>query len=173
MEESKKRKLSRREFLRLAGLGLGSAAVATTAAGTESSPAAKQMAKHSFSDPAGRPNRPWWVKTVDEPTTEIDYNVYERFSEQLVSVRGPGLGIHGGAELPGQLAEEGAKLKMDRLKNETPGWALRDNAIYNAQMWKPLRIWGFPNGPVLRRKPPKCCGQRCVTLGPRWSHSTN
>lgn len=146
MEESKKRKLSRREFLRLAGLGLGSAAVATTAATKASSPAAKEMAKHSFSDPAGRPNRPWWVKTVDEPTTEIDYNVYERFSEQLVSVRGPGLGIHGGAELPGQLAEEGAKLKMDRLKNETPGWALRDNAIYNAQMWD-LRGESYYLGP--------------------------
>ena len=31
MEEQKKRRLSRREFLRLAGLGLGAAAVATAA----------------------------------------------------------------------------------------------------------------------------------------------
>ena len=115
MSDSKK-KLNRREFLRLAGLGLGSVAVGT-AAKPQSSTAAKAMPMAAFSDPAGRPNRPWWVKTVDEPTTEIDYSMVKRFSEQQVTVRGPGLGIHAGADLPGQLAEEGQKLKMERLKN--------------------------------------------------------
>lgn len=145
MSDSKK-KLSRREFLRLAGLGLGSAAVATTAASPLSAPAAKSMSKATYSDPAGRPQRPWWVKTVDEPTTEIDYSVYQRFSEQTVTVRGPGLGIHGGADLPGQLAEAGAKLKAERLKNGTPGYSLRDQAIYNAQMWD-LRGESYYLGP--------------------------
>jgi reductive dehalogenase len=163
MEENKRRRFSRREFLRIAGLGLGSAAVVTSAATNKTSSQTKTMSKATFSDPAGRPNRPWWVKTVDEPTTEIDYDVVERFSEQAVTVRGPGLGIHGGADLPGQLAEEGAALKAERLKNGTPGWALKDQALYNAQMWD-LRGESFYLGPQTVQTP--------EDMGiPKWSGS--
>ena len=161
MEGNEKRRLSRKEFLKLAGLGIGgTAAVAATKTETA---APRQTAMGTYSDPAGRLKRPWWVKTVEEPTTEIDYSVYKRFSEQNVTVRGPGLGIHGGADLPGQLAEAGAKLKADRLKNETPGWALKDNAIYNAQMWD-LRGESHFLGPQTAETP--------EDLGvPKWSGS--
>ena len=145
MDEKGKSNIGRRDFLRLAGLSVGAVA-ATTAGRAESAQPAASTASASYSDPAGRIKRPWWVKTVDEPTVEIDWDQMQRINEQTTTVRGPGLGIYGGADLPGQLAEEGAALKKERLENETPGWALKDQAIYNAQMWD-LRGESYYLGP--------------------------
>jgi len=145
MDEKGRSNIGRRDFLRLAGLSVGAVA-ATTASKAESSRPAARTASASYSDPAGRIKRPWWVKTVDEPTVEIDWDLMERVNEQTGTVRGPGLGIFGGADLPGQLAEEGAALKKERLENETPGWALKDQAIYNAQLWD-LRGESYYLGP--------------------------
>ena len=145
MDEKGKSNIGRRDFLRLAGLSVGAVA-ATTAGRAESAQPAASTASASYSDPAGRIKRPWWVKTVDEPTVEIDWDQMQRINEQTTTVRGPGLGIHAGADLPGQLAEEGAALKKERLENETPGWALKDQAIYNAQLWD-LRGESYYLGP--------------------------
>jgi reductive dehalogenase len=145
MDEKGRSNIGRRDFLRLAGLSVGAVA-ATTASKAESARPAARTASASYSDPAGRIKRPWWVKTVDEPTVEIDWDQMQRVNEQTGTVRGPGLGIFGGADLPGQLAEEGAALKKERLENETPGWALKDQAIYNAQLWD-LRGESYYLGP--------------------------
>ncbi len=151
MDEKGKSNIGRRDFLRLAGLSVGAVA-ATTAGRAESAQPATSTASASYSDPAGRIKRPWWVKTVDEPTVEIDWDQMQRINEQTTTVRGPGLGIHAGADLPGQLAEEGAALKKERLENETPGWALKDQAIYNAQLWD-LRGESYYLGPQTAETP--------------------
>lgn len=145
MSDDKERKLGRRDFLRLAGLGIGAVA-ATNASNGKSAQPAKETARGTYSDPAGRPKRPWWVKTVDEPTVEINWDEVGRINEREETVRGPGLGKYGGSDLPGELAEEGAKLKQERLENGTPGWALKDQALYNAQIWD-LRGESYYLGP--------------------------
>jgi len=145
MSKKGKSQIGRRDFLRLAGLSMGAVA-ATQTSSSESAQPGKAAAMGKFDDPAGRPKRPWWVKTVDEPTVEINWDEVNRINEQTTTVRGPGLGIHAGADLPGELAEKGAALKKERLENGTPGWALKDQAIYNAQLWD-LRGESYYLGP--------------------------
>ncbi len=102
MEGKKKRQLSRRDFLRLAGFGVGAAAVTTAAKPLAENP--RFSARH-FSDPAGRPKRPWWVKTVDQPTTEIDWNQMKRYNERTGTVRGPGFAGYVGEERSDELGD--------------------------------------------------------------------
>ena len=42
---------------------------------------------HLIKNPAGRLIRPWWVKTVNEPTIEIDWNRMQRYDEGGGTVR--------------------------------------------------------------------------------------
>ena len=130
MEE--KKKLSRREFLRLAGLGLGGAAVATTAA---SPVKAEQSFKGgAFSDPAGRPNRPWWVKTVDEPTTEVDWDKVQRYNEREGTVRGPGHAKYIGQDEVDKLRATGAEVELQGMLNDVDGYTLKDQALKSAHV---------------------------------------
>lgn len=152
MSSDQRNGLSRRNFLQLSSLSVGAAAVGTTSLSGMATNNSAALAAGKFSDAAGRPNRPWWVKTVDEPTTEIRWDEVQRINEQTTTVRGPGLGIHAGADLPGELAEEGAALKQERLENNTPGWALKDTALYNAQMWD-LRGESYYLGPQTAETP--------------------
>ena len=52
-------KLGRRDFLRVATIGAGAVAVAGTTKSVVAAPAAFRASE--FADPAGRPQRPWWV----------------------------------------------------------------------------------------------------------------
>jgi hypothetical protein len=77
----KRAKISRREIFKLAGAG-GGAIAAANVVGLPGGAAKNAAGK--FSDPAGRPKRPWWVRTVDEPTIEIDWDKMERYNERYV-----------------------------------------------------------------------------------------
>ena len=84
MQEKGRFTLGRRDFLRAAGIGAGAAAVGVTVKGAQASAAAAAPAAApsfeatKFADPAGRLQRPWWVKTVDVPTTEIDWEMMQQ-----------------------------------------------------------------------------------------------
>ncbi len=130
-----KRAFSRREFFKMAGIGTG-AAVAVSAL-QPVQPA--RAASAPYRDPAGRPQRPWWVKTVDTPTTEIDWAKMERYNERYLpeeergSVRGPGFAGYVGEEQAKALVDEGnAKLKQ-RILDNVDGYTLKDNALKDAQ----------------------------------------
>ena len=130
-----KRAFSRREFFKMAGIGTG-AAVAVSAL-QPVKPA--RAASAPYRDPAGRPQRPWWVKTVDQPTTEIDWDKMERYNERYLpedergSVRGPGFAGYVGEEQAKALVDEGnAKLKQ-RILDNVDGYTLKDNALKDAQ----------------------------------------
>ena len=131
MDDKKKRLLSRREFLSLAGLGVGTAAVATAASplkGSESFKGGK------FSDPAGRPKRPWWVKTVDEPTTEVDWSKVERYNEREGTVRGPGHAKYIGADEVDKLRATGAEVELNGMLENRDGYTLKDQALKSAHV---------------------------------------
>ena len=80
MSNQDKSKLTRRDFLRLLGIGAGAVAVGAAAKPSLALSANPSFEARHFSDPAGRPQRPWWVKTVDQPTTEIDWSKMQRYN---------------------------------------------------------------------------------------------
>jgi epoxyqueuosine reductase len=125
--------LNRRDFLRIAGLGAGATAVATvTKSAAAATPTA--FAAGKFSDPAGRPKRPWWVKTVDQPTTEIDWNMMQRYNERTGSVRGPGMAGYVGDDEVDRLTEAASKNELERMLNNVDGYTLKDQALKAAHV---------------------------------------
>ena len=132
MDESKKKRLNRREFLRISGLGLGGAALATTAAAPAKSTQTFKGGK--FSDPAGRPNRPWWVKTVDESTTEIDWSKMKRYNEREGTVRGPGHASYVGQDEVDRLSAAAKELELNGMLDDIDGYTLKDQALKRAHV---------------------------------------
>mgnify|MGYP005814597001 CR=1 FL=1 len=140
MEKEGKSKLDRRDFLRLIGLGTGAAAVSVAAA-----PLTKPINENpalvykSFSDPAGHSQRPWWVKTVDTPTIEIDWAKMKRYNERYDpktntgTVRGAGFSGYVGKETNDALNAQNAKVLSDGVKNNIPGYTLKDQALNSSQ----------------------------------------
>ena len=125
MSETETR-VSRRDFLRLAGLGAGAGLAAPKLAGTGKKTA---YGAKKFTDPAGRPQRAWWVKTVDEPTTEVDWSKVERYNERTGTVRGPGFASYVGEDRAEALGLVQRELTSERIRNNVPGYTLKDYAL--------------------------------------------
>src|SRR5680860_1179942 len=130
-----KRGVSRRDFFRLTGATAGVAAsTAAISKGSRSKAFAQGM--RSASAEAGGGNsihtRPWWVREVDEPTTEIDWDAMERISERERTVRGPGFARYVGEERAAEVGEIAARNKVERILNNEPGYTLRDWAMNDA-----------------------------------------
>lgn len=133
--------ISRRNFLKIAGVSGGAAAAATVVGAPAVAPVNAEAAP--FSDPAGRPKRPWWVRTVDKPTIEIDWDKMERFNERYDpklnkgTVRGGGFAGYVGADTAKQIQAAGdAKTKQRVLDNEA-GYTIKDMALYSAHSARP------------------------------------
>jgi reductive dehalogenase len=117
------------------GLGVGTVAVGVAANPLGNSPlSANPIFKAGrFADPAGRPQRPWWVKTVDTPTTEIDWDMMQRYNERDGTVRGPGFASYVGQEKSDELSAISAATLKDGILNNVPGYTLKDQALNGAQ----------------------------------------
>ena len=131
MDKNGKLRVSRRDFLRIAGVSAGVAAVAVT-----SKPAAAKgnFSGGTFSDAAGRPNRPWWVRTVDEPTTEVDWDMMERYNERTGTVRGPGMAGYVGDDEVDRLSAVAAENELQRMLDKVDGYTLKDQALGDAHV---------------------------------------
>lgn len=136
-----KKKLSRRDFLYLLGVGASGAAagaIVKPVAATTSLSMNPSFEARKFSDPAGRPQRPWWVRTVDQPTTEIDWAKMQRFNEGYKpefgtgTVRGAGFVEYIGQEKSDELNAKSAALLKDGIINNVPGYTLKDQALVTA-----------------------------------------
>ncbi|HSQ38691.1 MAG TPA: reductive dehalogenase domain-containing protein, partial [Anaerolineales bacterium] len=142
MSNQGKSKLTRRDFLRLMGLGAGAAAVGIAAkplggeAALSTNPSFE--ARH-FSDPAGRPNRPWWVKTVDKPTVEIDWEKVQRYNERYIphleqgTTRGGGFKAYVGEDKDAETNAAAKELLQRGVEENIPGYTLKDQAIDASQ----------------------------------------
>lgn len=131
MANDGKLKVSRRDFLRIAGIGAAATAVAAVA---KPALAESSYKAGSFTDPAGRPKRPWWVKTVDTPTTEIDWDIMQRYNERTGSVRGPGMAGYVGDDEVDRLSEAAKKNELQRMLDNTDGYTLKDLALKDAHV---------------------------------------
>lgn len=139
--------LNRRDFLRIAGLGASATAVATV---SKSAAAANtgSFAAATFSDPAGRPQRPWWVKTVDVPTTEIDWDMMQRYNERTGTVRGPGFAGYIGDEEAARLEAVKVELTKQRILDNVDGYTLKDQAMYSGHVGTDRFFLGPQNAPT-------------------------
>ncbi len=125
-------KLGRRDFLRVATIGAGAVAVAGTTTTKTATAAPAAFKAGEFSDPAGRPKRPWWVKTVDEPTTEIDWTVMKRYNETNTVRKGmPG---YVGPDEVDRYTEAGKKNELQRMLDNVDGYTLKDQALAGAHV---------------------------------------
>jgi reductive dehalogenase len=134
MANDDKLQMNRRDFLRMAGLGAGATAVATVTKSAAAAPARSGFEAETFSDPAGRPNRPWWVKVVDEPTTEVDWDQMTRYNEREGTVRGPGMVGYVGDDEVKRLSEVAQRKELERMLNHVDGYTLKDQALKSAHV---------------------------------------
>ena len=132
MADNGKLKVGRRDFLRIATIGAGAVAVAGTVRPASAAPAATNFRAEEFSDPAGRPARPWWVKTVDQPTTEIDWAVMKRYNETNTVRKGmPG---YVGQDEVDRYTDEAKKNELQRMLDNVDGYTLKDQALAAAHV---------------------------------------
>ena len=112
--------VSRRDFMKGLGLTAVGAAALTT-------PTFRDLDELTASAGTGM-KRAWWVKEVDEPTVEIDWSIMKRHhgghSTQSAAVvaRYPGLTAY-------NAMAKTEKSAADRLKDNDPGYQLRDLAL--------------------------------------------
>ena len=131
-QESAPRGVSRRDFFRVTGATAGVAATtAVISKGSRSKAFAAGMDEAAVGADGGNSihKRPWWVRTVDEPTTEIRWGDKSRISERTRTVRGPGLAGYVGEERVEQMGAISAENKLERILANEPGYQLRDWAL--------------------------------------------
>nr|UZH91593.1 reductive dehalogenase [uncultured bacterium] len=115
--------VSRRDFMKalgVSGAGLGAAAALA--------PTYHDL-DEMMADSAVR-NDPWWVKRVDEPTVEVDWDQKSRWSE-VNTLRGSRFYMNSYISAAEQAArrEEQSRQHQQWLEQNIPGWSLRDIAF--------------------------------------------
>ncbi len=107
-----KSKVSRREFLRLAGVGGAGLAGAVVLARSP------KRLEDLVNSPAGKWQRPWWVRSADRPTTGVDWDRVQRYDERNTMRRGHQKYV--GKEEYDRLAKVDAKNKQRKLLDNVP-----------------------------------------------------
>ena len=80
-----------------------------------------------MASPLAEWKRPWWVRTVDEPTLEVDWDGMERFDArkiQQVSWR-----KYVGEEKARELNQRREEKMLQWILDNKPGYTLRDRAL--------------------------------------------
>lgn len=124
--------VGRRDFMKILGLGAGAVGAGAMGLGA--------TAQTSFADldemmasPYAERNLPWWVKEVDEPTLEIDWDNMEIFP-----------GVHKTLFNPESWDKPAEYMKIhaqniasttEKVKNNVTGYSIRDRALGDANCW--------------------------------------
>jgi len=117
--------LTRREFLK--DLGLLSAGITLAPPVAAATVAAPDLWEESWKP--GASSRPSWVKTVDKPTTEINWDELKRFDARTDSQN---LAKYVSADRLKQLRDREAQLTKQYLLENRPGYSLKDQALTTA-----------------------------------------
>lgn len=127
----KSKKISRRDFLKVAGLA-GAAVPAGGLAGSE--PQAPKNPPADGLDPAGRPYRPWWVRRVAQPTIAVRWEQMQRFDpSNSVYPNGTNLADFVGQERAAYLDQHAHEKEKAQILANTPGAGLKEVALLAAQ----------------------------------------
>ncbi|PVV82619.1 reductive dehalogenase [Dehalogenimonas alkenigignens] len=119
--------VSRREFMK--GLGLTSAGVGGAAV---LSPTFNDLDDMASSNESVSAKRAWWVKQVDEPTAEIDWDIMKRYDARFTTHSDAVLARYVGAEKLASIVAEGAQGRQEAILANDPGYQLRDWALYES-----------------------------------------
>ncbi|MBT7290387.1 MAG: reductive dehalogenase, partial [Chloroflexi bacterium] len=76
--------------------------------------------------PEAKWKRPWWVKTVDKPTVDIDWDVKERFDETKIQQKS--FATYVGDEESQRLRKHKAEYTKQWVQENRPNYTLRDRA---------------------------------------------
>ena len=116
--------------------------------------------------------RPWWVRSADKPTVEIDWDQMERFDSRKIMQRS--FAKYVGEDEAARLSTIGAERTQQWILENRPGYSLRDRAIDLAGRRGRANI-GFLGVWPPRRYPPPGWGGQMVSpeeIGiPRWEAS--
>ncbi|AII61463.1 reductive dehalogenase [Dehalococcoides mccartyi] len=115
--------VTRRDFMKalgLTGAGLGVAAATTPVFNDLDDVKAASQADWK---------RPWWVKQVDKPTIEIDWQMLQRW-DQRTNLHFPhNMDKYLGEGAMARASIEGTAKKLQRMQDGTPGYSLKDQAL--------------------------------------------
>lgn len=131
MARSNKRKrlyhstAGRRDFMK--AIGIGTLATASTSFGATFKDVDEMMAS-----PMAERNLPFWVKEVDRPTVEIDWDRMEVFPSPMVTLFNHKYWQGNSWE---KIRDKNIKTTTEKVKNKVPGYSLRDRALGDANCW--------------------------------------
>ncbi len=117
--------VSRRTFMK--GLGLGAAGLGVAAA---AAPVLHDL-DEAISSPGATWKRPWWVKEVDKPSMEIDWQTLKRYDSQETVFAGGFVKALGQAEVD-RLEKQKSERILEWMSVPKPGWSLRDWGLYRS-----------------------------------------
>lgn len=120
--------VSRRDFMK--GLGIGSTGLGGMAL---IAPVFHDLDEMTSSEDTA-PKRPWWVKTVDEPTVEIDWTVVDRYDARLTAHSEAVMGRYLGLAKYRQDAANKSVAELDLIKANSPGRDLRSASLCDASI---------------------------------------
>lgn len=149
MSKENKNKMSRRDFFWSSSMGICAAATMTTGTPLHSG---QFFESGQFSDPAGRPKRPWWVKTVYKPTTEIDWKRMQRYNERMGTVRGPGFEKYIGQEEVNRLRDDKAEILRNGILKSIDGYTLKDQALKSSHVSVDMNFLGPRKAPTPEKR---------------------
>lgn len=142
------KEVSRRDFLRIGGISTGVAIGSTLIKPIDKARALVGGNSNGFKYRDRSKRYPWWVKTVDNPTIEVDMNSTTQFSEinhclagitvqpntKIEDITPPNFGLPkylGGNEWKKLLQIEQDVIK-ENIKKNVPGFSLRDRALLDS-----------------------------------------
>lgn len=144
--------ISRRDFLKGVGALMGAAGVSTVAGKSEANAQAKHTDANGLTTRKRKYKYPWWVKTVDKITTEVDPSIDD----------GPPMmnyAMYAGAVLPKEQRDknnaEAKEYVREGIVNNIPGRTLPDLALhYAAHTYLTMGSAGsFDEEPTVRISP--------------------
>ncbi len=112
-------------------LGFGALATAGNSYGTAFRDVDEMMAS-----PIADRNLPFCVKEVDEPTVEIDWENMENFANPMLTLFNRSYWAEGEWE---KIRDKNIATTTEKVKNNVPGYSLRDRALGDANCWG----WGL------------------------------
>jgi reductive dehalogenase len=121
--------LSRRDFMKM--IGLGAAGAGAIGMGAPVLGSFKDLDEMMASPEAER-KLPFWIKEVDKPTVEIDWENMEIYPGMQNTMFNPNVF---GMEDAMSLMREHITDVTNKIKNNTPGYSLKDHALASSSNW--------------------------------------
>jgi epoxyqueuosine reductase len=127
--------LSRREFLKM--LGLGSASFTASAV----APSVFHDLDEVMASPLADFKRPSYIRVVEKPTVEIDWGMMQRFDYTEV-MWANGLRKALGPDQYDLVFKVQQENRIKWIKDNKPGYTLKDDAMLNSTHWAPATFLG-------------------------------